>query len=130
MFSDLNVFKIASALAQHSTTRQKAVSQNIANADTPNYKAVDIVKFSDAFQSYQVRFDPRAQVVNEFRNETSFDFAETKVPISGNEKPNGNSVSLETEMMKSAENQMAHQMALTAYKYGLDVIRTSLGRGR
>ena len=46
----------------------------------------------------------------------------------GNEAPNGNSVSLEAEMVKSVEARQNHDMALAIYRATSDVIRASLGR--
>jgi flagellar basal-body rod protein FlgB len=46
----------------------------------------------------------------------------------GREAPNGNSVSLEGEMVKSVEARQAHDMALAIYRATSDVVRASLGR--
>ena len=48
----------------------------------------------------------------------------------GHESPNGNSVSLEAEMVKSVEARQNHDMALAIYRATSDVIRASLGRPR
>ena len=48
----------------------------------------------------------------------------------GHESPNGNSVSLEAEMVKSVEARQNHDMALAIYRATSDVIRASLGRSR
>jgi flagellar basal-body rod protein FlgB len=42
--------------------------------------------------------------------------------------PNGNSVSLETEMVKAADTQREHDLALAVYGKSLDILRASLGR--
>lgn len=131
MFSDLNVFKIASALVQHSSVRQNAISQNISNSDTPGYKAQDVPEFATTYKKYGVGFQPRiltldSQSIVGRRYNVALDTQE----VPGTMKPNGNSVSVETEMMKAAEVAHNHNMALTVYKYGLDVMRMSLGRGR
>ena len=131
MFSDLNIFKTASALAKHSTVRQNAIAQNIANADTPKYRAQDIPAFADTFNSYQVKFAPQVagfKNIPRIADSQNLQLQEYDVP--GNMKPNGNSVSLETEMVKSTEVQFSHNMALTAYKFGMDILRQSVGRGR
>lgn len=48
----------------------------------------------------------------------------------GNESPNGNTVSLETEMVNAAHVKFSHDMALTIYRSGLTLLRTSLGGAR
>jgi flagellar basal-body rod protein FlgB len=42
--------------------------------------------------------------------------------------PNGNSVSLEQEMLNSVEIQREHNRALAIYKHSLDVLRVTIGR--
>ena len=42
--------------------------------------------------------------------------------------PNGNTVSLEAEMLKSIEAKREHDRALAIYKSALSVLRISLGR--
>jgi flagellar basal-body rod protein FlgB len=43
--------------------------------------------------------------------------------------PNGNSVSLETEMVKAVEVKRQHDQALAIYKSSMNVLRASIGRG-
>ena len=47
----------------------------------------------------------------------------------GPSAPNGNTVSLETEMVRATEVRHQHEMALSVYQSALGVLRTSLGRG-
>jgi flagellar basal-body rod protein FlgB len=42
--------------------------------------------------------------------------------------PNGNTVSLETEMVRAVEVKQQHDMALAVYRTVSDIVRTSLGR--
>ena len=44
--------------------------------------------------------------------------------------PNGNSVSLEAEMMRSTKVRHDHDLALAVYKTSLDILRAASGRGR
>jgi flagellar basal-body rod protein FlgB len=50
MFSGLNVFKMADALTAYAEQRQAVVARNVANSDTPGYRAQDIVPFEQLFQ--------------------------------------------------------------------------------
>ena len=47
MFERLDISRESYALATHAMTRQAAISANIANADTPGYKAVDTGTFAE-----------------------------------------------------------------------------------
>jgi flagellar basal-body rod protein FlgB len=42
--------------------------------------------------------------------------------------PEGNSVILEEEMMKVAQNQIDHQMAASIYSRGMAILRTAVSR--
>jgi flagellar basal-body rod protein FlgB len=42
--------------------------------------------------------------------------------------PNGNSVSLEREMMRAAETRQSHDMALAVYGTARGILRAALGR--
>ena len=57
-------------------------------------------------------------------------FAVREVTALGAESPNGNTVSLEDQMMRAAEVRQSHDMALGVYRKSLDILRASLGRNR
>jgi flagellar basal-body rod protein FlgB len=46
----------------------------------------------------------------------------------GAASPNGNSVSLEAEMVKAVDVKQQHDMALSIYRSVSEIIRASLGR--
>ena len=51
MFEKLEVFAMAQALARHGAARQAVIAQNVANADTPGYRARDAVEFSETYRT-------------------------------------------------------------------------------
>ena len=53
MFSKLTVFQTAHAMAVHAGARQALIAQNVANADTPGYRAKDLPSFSQVFAPQQ-----------------------------------------------------------------------------
>ena len=127
MFQGLELFQSAAALARHAATRQNVVAENVANIDTPGFKARDI----DAFA--------RTYANGLSLNVTQAEHIGTNTPGRGRspheietgvQKPNGNTVSIETEMLKSIEAERAHSRALAVYQASLDILKTSIGRGR
>jgi len=117
MFDRLEIFDLASTRARHAATRQAVVAQNIANADTPGYRARDVNDFAETYRALQGGNGP----------------ADGRLPIrtvdaGGPESPNGNSVSLEIEMLRGIEAQRAHSRALQVYGSAMNILRTSLGR--
>lgn len=97
----------------YSSAKQKVIAQNIANVDTPNYKAKDVsfkAAFDDAMgKSFQAnRSDTRHY---DFSSRASSSAGMViKRNVSYNE--NGNSVDLDKEMADLATNQIYYN-ALT-----------------
>ena len=50
------------------------------------------------------------------------------IDAGGVQSPNGNTVSLETEMVRSVEAQRDHSRALMVYRSAMNVMRAGLGR--
>ena len=128
MFERLEISREAFALATHAMTRQAAISANIANADTPGYKAVDAPDFAAALADGGdlQPIATRATHLARPDAEQSFTLAARRAP--GTESPNGNTVSLESEMVSAAEVRQSYDMALAIAKSTTDILRTSLGR--
>lgn len=127
MFEKLELTRMAQALAAHSGTRMGVIARNVANADTPGYRAMDLPDFGEVYAT--ARPDMRTTLpghLGGLRNDDGA--APHKMP--GGDAPNGNSVSLESEMVKGAQVRQQHDMALAVYKSVSDMLRTSLGRGR
>ena len=116
MYAGLKVFRMAYALAAHAGERQAVIAQNIANADTPGYRAKDIQSFAEAWRTQPASGFDAASLRSEVARDVDMD-------------PNRNTVSLELEMMKSVEVRQEHDRALAIYRSALNILRTSLGRG-
>ncbi|MGY6410070.1 MAG: flagellar basal body protein [Alkalilacustris sp.] len=117
MFEPLAVSGMAHALAAHASARQGVIAANVAHADTPGYRARDVEPFMDAFRRLQSE-PPRTPI------------APRLLPVDPGTalSPNGNSVSLDIEMMKAVEARHQFDMALTITQSIGGIIRTSLGR--
>jgi len=130
MFSDMTIFKMASQLAEYSTARQEVIARNIANADTPGYKANTVRDFSETYSepigSVHLMATRPGHIVDQI---TPYSAEIVQSDVVGDMSPNGNSVSLETEMVNSAQVAYSHSLAMTVYRSGLDILRTALGRG-
>lgn len=100
-----NTFNVLEKSLDYSSTKQKVISQNIANVDTPNYKAKDVVKnsFQDTLQASidAYRTDPR-------HIDFSTDNSESTIVTeqNGTYNNNGNSVDVDKEMTDLATNQI------------------------
>ena len=128
MFQNLDVFQYANAMARHAGQRQAIVAQNIANADTPGYSARDVVPFETLVKGAEGGGTLRATRGNHLHGSQGVAKGEIIGAHLHTSDPNENSVSLETEMLKSIEVQRQHQRALTIYKSSMNVLRAVIGR--
>lgn len=114
--------------------RQSVLAQNVANADTPDYRARDLkpldFKTMVAGSAPGVRLattDPRHIAMGTDGDATGFKADPSK---SLEVSPSGNGVSLEEQMMKVSETRVSYEMALNLYQKQVGMLRTALGRGR
>ncbi len=121
MFKEINILQTATAMARHAAERHSVIAENIANADTPGYKAKDLESFGEAF-SRGVTLASTGEKQSPFRTET--------IAAKGAASPNGNTVSIEDQMWRSAGASRDHDTALTIYSKALTMLRSSLGGNR
>lgn len=127
MHSSLDLFQTAGAMARHAGARQALVARNIANADTPNYHAQSIAAFRDVFDASSAATMRTTRAGHMVAQDTN---APSRVQMdTGTASPNGNTVSLEDELLNSVAVSREHNRALTIYRHTMTVLRTSLGRG-
>ncbi|MEL6839631.1 MAG: FlgB family protein [Pseudomonadota bacterium] len=127
MHQSLDLFQTAHAMARHAGARQAIVAQNIANADTPGYQAKHIAPFADVFR------DDAGSSLKTTRNGHMATADHHGLPVTvtastAEPSPNGNTVSIEEEMMNSVAVSREHNRALTIYRHTMTILRTSLGR--
>ncbi|WP_136635978.1 FlgB family protein [Pseudooceanicola onchidii] len=127
MFKSIDVLRMASAMASHAGKRQGVIAANMANADTPGYRARDVTPFTEMYRS---KGATRMQAT---RAGHMFGGGSTSQPDvifadSSDSSPNGNTVSLEEQMLNGVEVRKQHDRALAIYRNGMTVLRASLGR--
>ncbi len=117
---------LAEARIRWLDARQRVLSQNVANADTPGYRASDLQPFAQMLagaQGVMSTTDPRhlsprhdGRVQREKRPpERSID---------------GNGVALDREAMRIADTETAHALAVGLHRRYLGMFRTALGRSQ
>lgn len=128
--SNIPIFSMLRTRMQWHQERQRVLAENVANADTPNFRPHDLVP---------PRFDrPAAAAPGVALVRTASTHMQgatgggTRFGVNqgGDQiRPTGNAVSLEEEMLKVASNQMDYQAATAVYTRSLGLIKTALGRG-
>lgn len=126
MFETLSITRMAQSLAAQSAARLGLIARNVAQADTPGYKAVDLPSFADSYQEAEPDGMRATRPGHLHARARMMDAVEQG--SGGEMSPNGNTVSLEHEMVKSVDIRQQHDMAMAVYRSTSDIIRASLGR--
>lgn len=126
MFDIPDVMRMAQAMARHAAARQGVIAENIAQADTPGFRARDLAGFSASYHAA-----PSLKATRPTHLDWGSPGAGPAVQVDRSApafSPNGNTVSLEREMMRAAETRQSHELALAIYGSARGVLRSALGR--
>lgn len=145
--SDVPLFSMLRTRMRWHQDRQKILAENVANAETPGYRARDLRMPS--FQSL-VRGGGSASGLAQAVGATPVATAMAGTSQTGSRHiplttastsqfdvrrdagvtttPDGNRVNLEDEMMKVAQNQLDYQAVAGLYQRSLGLIRTAIGK--
>ena len=127
--TDIALFSMLRSRMQWGQERQRVLSENVANADTPNYRPLDLAP---------PKFDRTQQVAGAIAlvrtetghiassTDTSSRFASLRAGY--DVRPTGNAVNLEDEMIKVAANQMDFQQVATLYTRSLSLLKAAVGK--
>lgn len=114
--------------------RQEVLAQNIANADTPGYRAKDLkpFRFEELLrrESAQLNMNVTGDDHLGGRRRKIRDFAAGDERHPFETSPTDNSVILEEQMAKVNETSINHRMTTELYRKHLGMISTALGRNR
>ncbi len=125
--SDIPILAMLRQRLEWHQERQRVLAENVANADTPNYRARDLAPLSfdrelAAASLGLVRTEPghiAAASGSQFETDSG---GRDEV------RPRGNSVTHEDEMMKVASNQMDFEAAASLYTHSLELIKMAFGK--
>jgi flagellar basal-body rod protein FlgB len=126
MLENLTLLDLASGMARHATARHRVIAENVANADTPGYRARDLKGFQAIVKE---AFTARATRPGLWGNEST-DTAVQTFDLPLQPSPNGNSVNIEDQAVRAVEAQGQHALAMAVYTKAIDILRLGLGRAR
>ncbi|WBU56932.1 FlgB family protein [Paracoccus sediminicola] len=129
MLNGLETIRMARAMNAHAARRMTVIAGNLANADTPGYRARDLRPFDETYRGGGTS-SLRATRAGHLRDAGGGIAQARLVEDRGGRAPNGNSVSLEAEMMRSADASRQHELSLAVYRSSLTMLRSALGRAR
>jgi len=132
--NDMPVLSALRTKMQWHQERQRVLSENVSNSDTPNFKPRDLVepKFNSSgeaaggFAPLSLTRTSTAHIVPSSGESASFD---QNRRVGFQTRPAGNAVSLEEEMLKVSANQMDYAAVTSLYGKSLHLLKTAIGKG-
>ena len=127
----LTLFSIVKNRLSWLSQRQEVLAQNIANSETPRYKASDLkaYNFKELVRNEASQLNLEANgpghIQGNRRRIRDFSSQVERNPFET--APNGNAVILEEQMAKLNETQISHSLTTQLYKKHLDMIRMAIG---
>lgn len=131
---DLNDIPVLSAIKRRLNwlnKRQAVLAENIANANTPDYRAADLKpqSFKELMRGDLDRIGLAKTHDSHATGTLSGDSGGARVK--GFEVlPSGNSVNLESEIVKVAETQIDYQAITGLYRKQMGLLKIALGKSR
>jgi flagellar basal-body rod protein FlgB len=128
--TDLPLFSMLRTRMQWHQERQRLLSENVANSDTPNYRPRDLAPLQfdrPAPGPMSIGLD-RTEAGHIASSETTLSRFQTARGGGADVRFAGSAVNLEDEMIKGAANQMDYQAATTLYTRSLGLIKTAIGK--
>jgi flagellar basal-body rod protein FlgB len=136
----IDILKMAARRMDYSAERQRLISQNIANADTPDYRPSDLKPMNFESELRGVRdasssaSGTHASVVA--RTDAGHlagtigagRFARDGKSKGWEQSISGNGVVIEQEMLKAAELQSENALAMNVYRKSVGLIKAAIGR--
>ena len=112
--------------------RQRILSENVSNSDTPNFKPRDLVE--PKFNAAGAQAGSNGQLAmmrtsaGHMISSTGGESFDVNGKVGFETKPAGNAVSLEEEMMKVSANQMDYAAITSLYSKSLQLLKTAIGK--
>ncbi|SFG64374.1 flagellar basal body rod protein FlgB [Methylobacterium gossipiicola] len=145
--TDLPILGLLRTRMQWHQTRQKVLSENVANADLPGFKPRDLINpelgrgrggnpgagFGTLAMAQPVGAAGAGLAVTSPAHITIAQSGDgpgaASRQVKGFEvRPSGNGVNLEEEMMKSGDNQADYQLASSLYQKSLETLKIAIGK--
>jgi flagellar basal-body rod protein FlgB len=131
--NDLPMLSALRTKMQWHQERQRVLSENVSNSDTPNFKPRDLV---------DPKFDATGARAGSVGSLAMMRTTASHIVPAGSgqgfeqngragfqTRPAGNAVNLEDEMLKSSANQMDYAAVTSLYSKSLHLLKTAIGKG-
>ncbi|MBR0904414.1 flagellar basal body rod protein FlgB [Bradyrhizobium liaoningense] len=130
--NDLPLLSALRTKMQWHQERQRVLSENVSNSDTPKFRPRDLVEPKlDQSGAVTGSMGPLALTRTSGSHMTPSGAAsafDQNKNVGFETRPAGNAVVLEEEMMKAANNQMDYAAATSLYSKSLHLLKTAIGK--
>ena len=110
-------------LLSWTSKRQQALASNVANLDTPGYRAKDF-SFQDQLTSITMKATSGKHIAPSADNSTARVY-----DVEGQEKPNGNTVNIEREMTEITKNGLQYITLVQYLNQKIRTLRSAISEG-
>lgn len=127
--TDIPILSMLRTRMEWHQERQRVLAENVANADTPNYRARDLAapNFEETLAGPSALALARTEPGHIADAGGGAHFANDR-HLKYEVRPGGNAVNHEDEMMKVASNQMDFDAVADLYSRSLALIKVAAGR--
>lgn len=131
MFSNLTLLQMAKKSMEWASRRQEMLAENVANADTPQFRPHDLkpLDFKSALTGSQPTAKPvvtNPMHVAGVPNAGEPDVDRVRQPFES--APDGNAVILEEQMRLVGETRNTYEIAASLFSKNMKMLRTAIGK--
>ena len=128
--ADIPILSMLRERMQWNQERQRVLAENVANSDTPGYRARDLAPpdFAHQLSVASLSLDRTNALHIEGAGGGGSAFANARGDGHYEIRPRGNAVTHEDEMMKVAGNQMDYETVTSLYSRSLALIKMAIGK--
>ena len=121
------LFAMLKAKMGYETQRQRVLSENVANSDTPGFAPRDLkgFTFAGALAAQAGAVAPARTHAAHMAGRAHASGFKPQASPDGEAKLDGNQVVLEEEMMKMSDSRSSYDAAVTLYQQSLTMLRTA-----
>lgn len=123
----IGLFDLAEQRLAWVNRRQAVLAENIANVNTPGFKAHDLQPFASALANADV-VEPVQTQPNHLPGTASTDAPDEVADRTQAQSPDGNAVSMDQQLVKLADTETSHELVTAIYKKYLGLFSMALGQ--
>lgn len=130
--TNLAVFRMTTGKMSWLTERQRVLSQNVANSDTPRYQPRDLkaVDFREMVRRNNNSGISRTHQMHIKIGAESQKYEIEKIKNPYETSPDGNSVVLEQQLIKVAKTTADYELMTNLYRKHVSMFKIALGKGQ